>query len=573
MQTNANRPNRQTHWHSVDWRRANRIVRNLQQRIYQATQAKDWRKVRSLQRLLLRSYSNTVVSVRRVTQENQGRKTAGVDGKVVLTPQERGQLTDTLVQAKGYHPQPVRRVYIPKKNQKLRPLGIPAISDRARQTMVKHALEPEWEAKFEGCSYGFRPGRSPHDAIGRTYRVLQGHTGYRWVVEGDIKSAFDHVCHKAVVEAIKGFPALNLIQAWLKAGVMEQGHYQPTWEGVPQGGTISPLLFNIAFHGMEAGLGIVWTAKTGGGQRLHRRLSRQRILVRFADDFVIFCQTQADALAAKAEISQWLSQRGLTLSAEKTRITDVHRECFNFLGFEVRFHLKGVHQSKKGGKVIIRPSREAIRSFQGKIRETLRRSGSLRVRDIVQRLNPLIRGWSNYHRISCAKDTFSYLDCWLYRRLRRWAKRRHPHKSAQWCLNQYFGVPVQGRDDKGVFGEKATGIFALKLSWVKIVRHIPVKATYSPYDSNLRDYWAKRQGNARFLWWNQQRRAIANRQEHCCPICGQSLYNGEELHLHHKQPRKQGGTQHNDNLILVHQDCHMQIHLSGNNRENQFLSG
>jgi RNA-directed DNA polymerase len=191
----------------------------------------------------------------------------------------------------------------------------------------------------------------------------------------------------------------------------------------------------------------------------------------------------------------------------------------------------------------------------------------------VQRLNPIIRGWSNYHRITCAKDTFSYLDCWLYRRLRRWAKRRHPHKPAQWCLNQYFGIPVQGRDDKGVFGEKATGIFALKLSWVKIVRHIPVKATYSPYDPNLRDYWAKRQGNARFLWWNQQRRTIANRQEHCCPMCGQSLYNGEELHLHHKQPRKQGGTQCNDNLILVHQDCHMQIHLSGNNRENQFLSG
>lgn len=572
MLTQANRPEQQTDWHNVNWRNANRIVRNLQERIYRATQAKHWHKVRSLQKLLLRSYSNAVISVRRTTQENQGKNTAGIDGKVALTPVERGKLADELAQVKGHLPLPVRRVYIPKKNGKQRPLGIPTITDRAMQTMVKTALEPEWEAKFEGCSYGFRPGRSPHDAIARTYRVLQGSTGYRWVVEGDIKSAFDHISHRTIVEAVKGFPAIELIQRWLKAGIMKQGQYKPTWEGIPQGGTISPLLSNIAFHGMESALGIIWAHYPSGRIELHRR-SCKRILVRFADDFAIFCKTEEDALNAKDDISQWLSERGMTLSEEKTSITDVYRSSFNFLGFEVRFHQKGATRSKKGGKVIIRPSREAIRSFQDNIKETLRRNGHLTIQSLVPRLSAIIRGWCNYHRTACAKATFCYLSHWLHQRLMHWTKCKHPRKSFTWRWNRYFGIPVEGRNDKSVFGNKRTGQFVIKPSWVKIVRHIPVKSTYSPYDSNLREYWEdRRRGNTKYQWWNQQRRNIATQQGHQCPVCGQSLYNGENLHLHHKKPRAQGGNEANDNLIILHQECHNQVHYNVTYRDCQLLT-
>lgn len=570
MQSLANRPNQQTDWHNVNWRKANRTVRNLQERIYRATQAKKWRKVRSLQKLLLQSYSNTVIGVRRVTQQNDGKNTAGVDGKASLNPTERGQLTDELVQTKGHLPLPVRRVYIPKKNGKQRPLGIPTIRDRAVQTMVKNALEPEWEAKFEGCSYGFRPGKSAHDAIGRIYRILQGTTGYQWIVEGDIKSAFDHISHKTIVESVKGFPALKLIQRWLKAGIMEQGEYKPTWEGVPQGGTISPLLSNIAFHGMEEALGIIWL-HYNGGRKLHKR-SLKRVLVRYADDFAIFCKTQEDAVKAKAEISEWLSKRGMSLSEEKTSITNVHKESFTFLGFEIRFHKKGMSKSKKGGKVIIRPSREAIRSFQDKIKEALRKSGCSPIGAIVKKLNPIIRGWCNYHRIACAKETFGYLDHWMFQRYRRWTKRKHPYKSTHWRFQKYFGKLTE-RNDKWVFGDKTTGLFALKLSWVKIVRHTLVKSDDSPYNPKTREYWVKRKTQNQQQWWRKRRRDIAKRQGHECPICGQSLYNGENLHLHHIIPRAKGGTEEDHNLVILHQECHKQTHYGALTEIANFLMG
>lgn len=570
MQSLVNRPNQQTDWHNVNWRKANRTVKNLQERIYRATQAKEWCKVRSLQKLLLQSYSNTVISVRRVTQQNDGKNTAGIDGKASLNPKKRGQLTDEIVQAKGHLPLPVRRVYIPKKNGKQRPLGIPTIRDRAAQTMVKNALEPEWEAKFEGCSYGFRPGKSAHDAIGRIFRILQGTTGYQWVVEGDIKSAFDHISHKTIVESVKGFRATKLIQLWLKAGIMEQGKFKPTWEGVPQGGTISPLLANISFHGMEEALGIIW-ARYHNGKKLHKS-SCKRVLVRYADDFAIFCKTQEDAVKAKAEISEWLFQRGMSLSEEKTSITNIRKESFTFLGFEICFRKKGASKSNKGGKVIIRPSREAIRSFQDKIKEALRKSDCSPIGAIVNKLNPIIQGWSNYHRIACAKETFGYLDHWMFYRYRRWTKRKHPYKSSGWRSHKYFGK-LTHRNDKWVFGDKTTGAFVLKLSWVKIVRHVMVKSDDSPYNPNTRDYWVKRKKHNQQQWWDKRRQDVAKQQGHECPICGQSLYNGENLHLHHIISRAKGGTDEKHNLVILHQECHKQIHYGAFTEITNFLSG
>jgi len=266
-----------TGWNAIDWRRSNQVVQNLRQRIFRATRENDLKKVRSLQKLMLRSWSNLVLGVRRATQQNQGKNTPGVDKVLVKTPTARGKLVATMIGQQVWRAKPVRRVYIPKANGKLRPLGIPTILDRCWQAVVKNALEPEWEARFEGSSYGFRPGRGCHDAMARIYQLAKGTSTRKWVVDADIKGAFDNIGHEPLLRAIGQFPARELIKQWLKAGYVELGNLHATDAGTPQGGVISPLLANIAFHGMEQTLGVAYAAN--GDLK-----SKSPALVRYADD-------------------------------------------------------------------------------------------------------------------------------------------------------------------------------------------------------------------------------------------------------------------------------------------------
>ncbi len=546
----ANVTERQTDWNAIDWRKANRVVRNLRHRIFRASAEGHLKKVRSLQKLMLRSYSNILVSVRRVTQINKGKNTPGVDKMLVKTPTARGRLADDLSCFTPWKARPVRRVYyIPKHNsKKKRPLGIPTIRCRCLQAMVKNALEPYWEARFEGISYGFRPGRSAHDAIGRVYTMTRPNGRKKWVVDADIKGAFDNICSKFLMRAIGSFPGRELIKQWLKAGYMEEGITHETIAGVPQGGIVSPLLLNIALHGMEDALGIRYNSQG--------RNQCKRAVVRYADDLAVFCESKEDAETTIQILKDWLKERGLELSSEKTKICHLS-EGFDFLGFNVRHYRS--RNARTGWKLLIKPSRESVQRLKERVGHIWHSLRGQSVPAIIRQLNPVIRGWANYHRIAVSSHTFSKLDRWMFRRQACYVNRMHPSKPKHWKKAKYWGRLSPSSPSEWVFGDKQSGIYLLRFSWFPIKRHVLVKGRASPDDLSLREYWQKRNtAKAKDLMPSSEK--IARKQSGICPVCGESLLNGEELQIHHKKPIKEGGKDTYSNLQLLHLYCHQQLH-------------
>jgi RNA-directed DNA polymerase len=430
---------------------------------------------------------------------------------------------------------------------------MPTIYDRCLQALVKNALEPSWEARFEGTSYGFRPGRGCHDAIGRIYLLARPHKRKRWVVDADIKGAFDHIDHGYLLRTIGPFPARELIRQWLKAGYLEQGAFYPTEEGTPQGGVISPLLANIALHGMEEALGV-------------RRNSRgeicgPRAVVRYADDFVCFCETKEDAdYVCEHILPAWLAHRGLTLSPEKTRVVHL-TEGFDFLGFTIRHYRDAT--TATGYKLLITPSKAAVKVIRQRLRDEWRALRSQSATAVVQRLNPVIRGQANYYRIAVATRTFKSLDHYLFQRAWRYAQCMHRNKPARWRKNRYWSPWNQQRADRWVFGDKHTGVYLLKYSWFPIQRHVLIQGAASPDDATLRDYFADRMQChvARHLPAYEAR--IAQRTRGQCAVCREPLLGTEHLEQHHLRPRSQGGTDDLANKVLVHLYCHQWLHAPG----------
>jgi len=539
-----------TDWDAIDWRKADRIVRNLRHRIFRASQANDLRKVGSLQKLMLRCYSNILMSVRRVTQVNAGKDTPGVDKVVVKTPAARGRLVDRLSTLQPWRAHPVRRVYIPKPNGKQRPLGIPTVTDRALQAMVKNALEPFWEARFEGGSYGFRPGRGCHDAIAKIYNLARPNKRKKWVVDADIKGAFDDIHHDFLLAALGDVPGKELVRQWLKAGIMEDGAFHATEAGTPQGGVISPLLLNVALHGMEPALGVQYNSKG--------EIAGTRAVVRYADDFVVFCESREDAERVKDRLLPlWLTGRGLTLSEEKTRIVHL-TEGFDFLGCTIK-HYHTPQTTRTGFKLLITPSKKATTRKRAELRDEWLRLRGQAVGAVLHTLNPMVRGWVNYYRPVVASETFRRMDNWMHTRALRYAKHTHPTKPYRWLIRRYWGQLNPSRQDRWVFGDKHTGAYLMKFGWVKIARHELVRTTASPDDPSLRDYWwTRRKINGRRLSSSDVK--MAESQDWRCPVCGMDLINGEELHRHHKIPKGAGGTDAYSNRELVHLYCHQQRH-------------
>jgi len=458
-------------WSSINWKQVEFNVFRLQMRIAKAARAKRWGKVQALQRLLTRSHQAKLLAVKRVT-ENQGRRTPGVDGIVWANAKQKWVAAQSL-SCRSYRSQPLRRVYIPKKNGKKRPLGIPVMFDRALQALFLLAYEPVAEVTADLHSYGFRPKRSAADAIERCFVVLAQRTSAHWVLEGDIKGCFDHISHAWMHQHL--CLEHRVLNQWLKAGFMEKGRVFPTQEGTPQGGIISPCLANGVLDGMEAMLKSI----TKPTDKVH--------LVRYADDFVITGYSKELLVnTIKPAVMAFLSERGLMLSEEKTLITSITLG-FDFLGFNVR---------KYGSKLLIKPSKSSVKSFLESIRTEIKRGVSTSTIQLLRSLNRKITGWANYYRHVVAKKIFSDIDTAIFHALHQMIKRRHPRKSAGWINRKYYTrsgmrhwilhapYTISSGERRSVWLKKATDI--------PIRRHRQIKSAATPYDAEYLEYFVSR---------------------------------------------------------------------------------
>lgn len=477
-----------TSWKTIDWISVSAYVEKLQQRIYHAESQGKNRKVRELQRLLMRSKAALLLAIRKVTQINKGKKTAGVDKFTALTDTERLKL---YLQMKEYDisqhkPKPSHRIYIKKKNGKLRPLSIPIIKDRIWQNMTKLALEPQWEYIFEPTSYGFRPGRGCHDAIARIFTSLARKKKI-WIFEGDFKGCFDNLRHDYIMEQIRCFPNKDIIEKWLKSGYIDNNVFNKTDRGGGQGSIISPLLANIALHGMEEILGIKYTMRKVKGSECASNITNYS-MTRYADDFVIMCKTKEQAESVYTKLETYLEKRGLELEPTKTRVVEV-TEGFNFLGFNVR-----VYQTSQGEKLFIKPSKETIKKSKKKITSKVKELHGANVEKLIHVLNPILRGIGNYWSPVVAKKAFSNMDAHNYHVTSMFLCRMHSNKGRKWIFQRYYRTDYKGKHkDRWILSSpNEEKVQLIKMSWTPIKRHTMIKHKATPYDSNLKKYFENR---------------------------------------------------------------------------------
>jgi RNA-directed DNA polymerase len=547
-------PHEASDWHQINWRQVERNVRRLQTRIAQATQQGKWNKVQALQRLLTHSFSGKAFAVRRVT-ENTGKRTPGVDRQTWNTPEQKASAI-SMLQQRGYHPQPLRRVYIPKSNGKQRPLGIPTMRDRAMQALYLLALAPIAETTADPNSYGFRRGRSTADAIEACFIALCKSDRAQWILEGDIRACFDRISHEWLEAHIPLDKAI--LRKWLKAGYLEDHHFYATQEGTPQGGIISPVLANLALDGLERLLASHYSKTSRAGKRAKVNF------VRYADDFIVTGSSQ-ELLEQEVKplVEQFMRERGLELSPEKTVITHIE-QGFDFLGQTIRKYRYG-----KRAKFFITPSKKNVKAFLLKVRTRIKESRDLTAGELIADLNPLIRGWALYHRHVVSKAVLHAVDHAIFQAIWSWAQRRHRNKTRWWIKDKYF--PDDGPNRwvfTGVLKDEEGQIKVVRLlaaSHVRIERHTKIRAEANPYDPAWEPYFEKRldvQMAARlqgkrwlsYLW----------REQHgLCPVCHQKITRITGWHSHHILWRSKGGRDTAENRVLLHPTCHQQVHSQG----------
>ena len=477
-----------TDWKTIQWDRIEQYVDKQQKRIYKAEVENRNRDVRNIQRLLSYSKAVLLLAIKRVTEVNKGHRTPGIDGFLALTDNQKGKLVDELLEKDIYkhRPKPTLRKYIPKKNGKKRALGIPTIKDRIYQEIVRIILEPQAEAKFEATSYGFRPNRGVYDAIERIFLNIKGNK-WCWVFEGDFRSCFDNLSHDFILKQLNGFPLKNLVKRFLKAGYVDNNIFNATEKGTPQGGLLSPLLANIALTGLEEYLDITYRKKYYNENDVTFITRGKYRVVRYADDFVIFAQNRDDIEKVYDIIQPYLSDRGLELADEKTKITHTH-DGFDFLGFSCR-----LYKEQNKYKCLIKPSKESIKKAKAKIDEIFKYCHGHSVDFLIENLNPVITGIGNFWRISVAKDICSSMDHYIWLKTKKFLIRLHPNKNWKWIINKYFPQYWDGNhSNKWILTGPNNKMRLEQMAHIKIRRWNMIKYNYSPYDASKSEYFKER---------------------------------------------------------------------------------
>jgi RNA-directed DNA polymerase len=563
-------------WNSVNWAKVRKRVSRLQHRIFRAKRKGLSDTVVALQFRLIKSLDAKLLSVLQVTTYNKGRSTAGVDRQTATNSGIKYKMALRLkLDGKA---KPIRRVWIPKPGKlEKRPLGIPTIMDRAKQQLALLALEPEWEAVFEPNSYGFRKGRSCHDAIEAIFLYLR-HKRTKYVFDADIRKCFDRIDHNALLQKLNTFPQMERqVNAWLKAGIMEGYANNPKSYaslksndmGTPQGGIISPLLANVALHGMEEHL------KNFCGTKISTKIfntvkrgSQSRAdacgVIRYADDFVVIHENKAVVELCIAEVKLWLQTIGLEISEEKSKLRDA-REGFNFLGFQIILVRRGIKDTDEY-KVKIVPAKANRLRFLNRIKEIIRRAKAWSSYDLIRVLKPTIIGWANYYRFSECKEILHKLQYEIFGMLRAWVFRRDTRNGRLKVKQKYFPsgktYKFQGRlyKDNWVLngqsskGKKKVSNFLPQISWIGSEKHIKIQGTRSPFDGDY-IYWAKRL--AKYSNLSASMNGMMKSQNFRCAICNDSFSLGEPLEIDHITPKSRGGSDSYNNLQLVHKICHV----------------
>jgi RNA-directed DNA polymerase len=571
-------------WDNVDWHGVHKRVSRYQQRIYRASLSCNIDKVRMIQNLLIRSMDAKLLAVRRVTTENIGKKTAGIDNRLYLTSKDKAILVNKLrIDGKA---SPIRKVWIPKpyKGEK-RALGIPVIRDRAKQALVKLALEPEWEAKFEPNSYGFRPGRSCHDAMEAIFNAIRtrGITpGYdKYVLDADLKGCFDNIDHDYLLGKLNTIPIIrNQVKAWLKAGILE-GFYLPEEDfgtlpenqmGTPpfarsakarEGGVISPFLANVALHEMENHLK-QWVTqfkkvtKFGGSSNKSKSLS----IVRYADDFVLIHPSHDILVAAKEEITNWLkSTSKVSLNEHKTQIKAV-RQGFDFLGWSfITVKRNGIPRTK------ITPSRNSQNKLLSKVRFIIQNNKAISAYALIPKLRPIIIGWANYHRYSECNQTFRKINHQIFNKIRAWVYRRDRRNNRYEITNRYFSgnKPIVFKgviyNDKWVLIGKQTKKngevsenFLPHISWIQSAKFVKIQNTRTPYDGDLQYWWRR---TLDFGGYTNTQIKLIKQQKMLCTYCENTFHPFDRVEIDHNVAKSKGGSDRLKNLQVLHKHCHI----------------
>lgn len=496
-------------WASIDWNKAEAAVKKLQVRIVKAQKAGKWNKVKALQWTFTHSFYAKALAVKRVTS-NQGKNTSGVDKVLWSTDTAKYKAIDTL-RRRGYKPLPLKRVHIKKSNGKLRPLGIPTMKDRAMQALYAMSLEPLAETGGDNFSYGFRKGRSAADAMVRIHTLLSRRISPEWVLEGDIKGCFDHISHEWLLEHIPMDKAMP--KKWLKCGFIFNGGLFPTGEGTPQGGIISPILANMTLDGIQELLASKFPIAIKNGKEIRHKIN----LVRYADDFIVTGDSEEILRdEVKPLIAEFLAERGLTLSEEKTLVTHVD-DGFDFLGFNVR---------RYNGTLLTKPSKDRVKKFTVKIKEVIKRNASSTQHDLIFTLNPVIKGWGEYYQFSAATGTYRKVDNSIFQKLWKWCLRRHHNKGLGWIKNRYFHK-TGNRD--WVFSTEESGrdkqCSLILLTNIKIKKYPQLKAAYNPYDPAWDDY-AEQRAVIKMKFSLKGRKSLIymwEKQDRKCQLCGQPI--------------------------------------------------